>query len=82
MKTTFGTHDQTYYILNRRRRQHSTNTLSPWEIVSEHFHGQLKDFHWSACFDVMLRPGSCQVLLYKGTETAEQLMCTAQLVQA
>ena len=61
---------------------HSTNALSPWEMFSEHFHGWLKACHWSACSDVMPRPGWCQVLLYKGTETAEQLMCTAQLVQA
>ena len=33
------------------------------------------------CADVILRPGLCQVLLYRCTETAKQLMNTAQLVQ-
>ena len=36
----------------------------------------------AALAEVILRPGWRQVLLYKCTEAAEQLMCTAQWVQA
>ena len=36
----------------------------------------------TACADVIQRPGCHQVLLYKCTKAAKQLMCTSQLVQA
>ena len=32
IKTTFGTHDPTSYILYRQRRQHWGNKLDKWEI--------------------------------------------------
>ena len=36
-----------------------------------------------ACSDVIIRPGRCQVLLYKSPETAKEFTCTVvQLVKA